>query len=180
MPSNTKENGFETLIVDTLVNSNGYEQGITTEYNKQYAIDEDRLFRFLMSTQKKAMDELHILDSDLEKDRFFKQLDKKLKSDGVIELLRKGLRYKHLRLDLFYVRPSVHNPEAAALYEKNIHAVCTPFIGSLCGKLLTGTNTPFAISSARMAAFLASISAFFRFLILSSYRFCAPLAFRFK
>ena len=27
--------------------------------------------------------------------------------------------------------------------------VCTPFIGSLCGKLLTGTNTPFAISSAR-------------------------------
>lgn len=39
MPSNTKENGFETLIVDTLVNSNGYEQGITTEYNKQYAID---------------------------------------------------------------------------------------------------------------------------------------------
>ena len=83
MPSNTKENGFETLIVDTLVNSNGYEQGVTTEYNKQYAIDEDRLFRFLMSTQKKAMDELHILDSDLEKDRFFKQLDKKLKSDGV-------------------------------------------------------------------------------------------------
>ena len=46
---------------------------VTTEYNKQYAIDEDRLFRFLLSTQKKAMDELHILDSDLEKDRFFKQ-----------------------------------------------------------------------------------------------------------
>ena len=84
MPSNTKENGFETLIVDTLVNSNGYEQGVTTEYNKQYAIDEGRLFRFLLSTQKKAMDELHILDSDLEKDRFFKQLDKKLKSDKIV------------------------------------------------------------------------------------------------
>ena len=97
MPSNTKENGFETLIVDTLVNSNGYEQGVTTEYNKQYAIDEGRLFRFLLSTQKKEMDELHILYSDLEKDRFFKQLDKKLKSDGVIELLRKGMRYKHLQ-----------------------------------------------------------------------------------
>ena len=68
----------------------------------------------------------------------------------------------------------------AFLCISDIHAVCTPFIGSLCGKLLTGTNTPFAMSSARMAAFLASISAFFRFLILSSYRFCAPLAFRFK
>ncbi|MBS4881426.1 MAG: hypothetical protein KH138_14220 [Firmicutes bacterium] len=32
MPSNTKESGFETLIVDTLVNSNGYEQGVTTEW----------------------------------------------------------------------------------------------------------------------------------------------------
>ena len=41
-------------------------------------------------------------------------------------------------------------------------------------------NTPFAMSSARMAAFLASISAFFLPLILSSYRFCAPLALRFK
>ena len=68
----------------------------------------------------------------------------------------------------------------AVLCVSDIHAVCTPFIGSLCGKLLTGTNTPFAISSARMAAFLASISAFFLPLILSSYRFCAPLALRFK
>ena len=57
------------------------------------------------------------------KERFLKQLDKKLKNDGVIELLRKGIRYKHLRLDLFYVRPSIHNPEAAELYEKNIFSV---------------------------------------------------------
>ena len=33
MPSNTKENGFETLIVDYLINNNGYEQGGTSEYN---------------------------------------------------------------------------------------------------------------------------------------------------
>src|SRR5699024_9480397 len=68
----------------------------------------------------------------------------------------------------------------AVLPVSDIHAICAPFCGSLCGKLLTGTNTPFAMSSARMAAFLASISAFFLPLILSSYRFCAPLAFRFK
>ena len=42
MPSNTKENGFETLIVEYLINNNGYEQGDTNEYNKEYAIDEDR------------------------------------------------------------------------------------------------------------------------------------------
>ena len=34
----------------------------------------------------------------------------------------------------------------------------TALIGSLGGRLFTGTNTPFAMSSARMEAFLASIS----------------------
>ena len=48
------------------------------------------------------------------------------------------------------------------------------------GSCPTVEKTPFFISSARIRAFLASISAFFFALILSSYRFCAPLAFRFK
>ena len=42
MPSNTKENGFETLIVNWLVNENGYEQGTNADYNQEYAIDEER------------------------------------------------------------------------------------------------------------------------------------------
>lgn len=123
MPSNIKENGFETLIVNVLVNDNGYEQGNTTEYNKDYAVDEGRLFRFLQETQADALKELGILDSPLEKEKFLKQLDRKLRGDGVIDLLRKGIRYKHLHLDLFYVRPSLENPDAAELYEKNIFSV---------------------------------------------------------
>jgi len=123
MPTNVKENGFETLIVEYLTGQNGFEQGTNADYNVMYAVDETRLFRFLNATQKEKMDQLHIEDSALEKDRFFKQLDKKLKSDGVISLLRKGFRYKHLMLDLFYVRPSADNPEAAQLYEENIFSV---------------------------------------------------------
>ena len=121
--SNTRENGFETLIVESLKQSAGYEQGCNEDYNKDYAVDETRLFRFLQDTQPDKLAELRILESDLEKDKFFKQLDRKLKSDGVIELLRKGMRYKHLKLDLFYVRPSEGNPDAAALYEKNLFSV---------------------------------------------------------
>ncbi len=110
--TNTKENGFETLIVKHLVDVNRYEQGNNADYNVEYAVDENRLFRFLQDTQEDKLSELHILDSALEKDRFFKQLDKKLKSDGVIELLRKGMRYKHLHLDLYYVLPSEENDDA--------------------------------------------------------------------
>lgn len=106
MPSNIKENGFETMIVNHLVQVNGYEQGYNNTYNASYALDEERLFRFLKETQPKQMEELQILGSDLEKERFFKQLDKKLRTNGVIDLLRNGMRYKHLHLELFYVRPS--------------------------------------------------------------------------
>jgi len=121
--SNTKENGFETLIVENLKTAAGYEQGTNADYNKDYAVDEVRLFRFLQDTQADKLKELRIFESDLEKEKFFKQLDKKLKSDGVISLLRKGMKYKHLSLDLFYVRPSEQNPDAAALYKKNIFSV---------------------------------------------------------
>lgn len=46
-----KENRFETLIVRYLVDNNHYEEGLNSEYNKTYAIDEVRLFRFLNDTQ---------------------------------------------------------------------------------------------------------------------------------
>ena len=123
MPVNIKENGFETLIVDWLTQHNGYEQGDNADYNREFAVDETRLFRFLQDTQADKMEELHILDSALEKERFFQQLNKKLKSDGVIKLLRSGMKYKHKTLDLFFVRPSADNPDAAELYAKNIFSV---------------------------------------------------------
>ena len=43
--TNTKENGLESLIVKWLVEQNGYEEGTNADYNKEYAVDETRLFR---------------------------------------------------------------------------------------------------------------------------------------
>ena len=61
MHTNTKENGFETLIVNWLVQKNHYEQGLNSDFNQDYAIDEARLFRFLVNTQAEVIKELHIL-----------------------------------------------------------------------------------------------------------------------
>ena len=89
MPSNTKENGFETLIVNWLVNENGYEQGTNADYNQEYAIDEERLFRYLQSTQPRDLAELRILDTPAEKKRFLERLSRKLSDQGVIEYSEK-------------------------------------------------------------------------------------------
>ncbi len=45
--TNTRESGLESLIVKYLVEQNGYEEGNNTDYNKEYTIDETRIFRFL-------------------------------------------------------------------------------------------------------------------------------------
>jgi RNA recognition motif-containing protein len=51
MPTNTRESGLETLIVSWLVDKNSFEHGISTDYNREYAVDESRLLRFLENTQ---------------------------------------------------------------------------------------------------------------------------------
>ena len=109
MPSNTKENGFETLIVNWLVNENGYEQGTNADYNQEYAIDEERLFRYLQSTQPRDLAELRILDTPAEKKKFLERLSRKLSDQGVIEILRKGFKYKNKTLDFYQVLPSKGN-----------------------------------------------------------------------
>jgi type I restriction enzyme R subunit len=40
MPLNTKESGLETLIVKWLIEQNGFEQGASADYNREYAVDE--------------------------------------------------------------------------------------------------------------------------------------------
>ncbi|MDG0792257.1 hypothetical protein OMP38_16310 [Cohnella ginsengisoli] len=46
MGTNIKEQGFESLIINHLVTQNGFEQGESSDYNREYAIDETRLLRF--------------------------------------------------------------------------------------------------------------------------------------
>lgn len=118
-----REKEFETMIVEWLVSQNGYEQGTNGDYNKDFAVDEVRLFRFLHDTQPQKMAQLHLDERPNERRAFLTRLSDKLSSDGVIELLHKGFRYKHLVLDLLYVLPSEENPAAVALFDKNIFSV---------------------------------------------------------
>lgn len=111
------------MIVDHLVNVNHYEQGTNSDYNKQFALDETRLFRFLTQTQSDKLESLHILDSGLQKKKFLDKLKQELADRGIIDVLRKGMRYLHTRLDFYYVTPSPDNYKARELYKANIFSV---------------------------------------------------------
>ena len=86
--TNTRENGLEALIVKWLVEHNDYEEGNNADYNKEYAIDETRLFRFLQDTQPDQMDKLGVFKSEQKKRQFLNRLQGELAKRGIIDVLR--------------------------------------------------------------------------------------------
>lgn len=121
--SNTKEDGLETIIVDWLVKHNGYEQGTNADYNKEYAIDETRLFRFLADTQPDEIEKLAVFKSEQKKRTFLNRLQGELAKRGIIDVLRNGIKVYPADLIMFYLTPNENNDTAKALYAKNIFSV---------------------------------------------------------
>jgi type I restriction enzyme R subunit len=121
--TNTRESGLESLIVDWLVTQNGYEQGSNADYNRDYAIDETRLFRFLSATQPDEMEKLGVFKSDLKKAQFLNRLRGEIAKRGIIDVLRNGIKVYPADLVMFYLTPSEKNIKAKALFEQNIFSV---------------------------------------------------------
>lgn len=121
--TNTRESGLESLIVDWLVDQNGYEQGSNADYNRDYAIDETRLFRFLSATQPDEMEKLGVFKSDLKKAQFLNRLRGEIAKRGIIDVLRNGIKVYPADLVMFYLTPSEKNIKAKALFEQNIFSV---------------------------------------------------------
>ncbi len=117
------EKGFETLIVNWMVNQNGYQQGTNEDYNKEYAIDETRLFRFLNDTQPKEMAKLGVNQSDQKKRQFLNRLSGEITRRGIIGVLRNGIKAYPADLILFYFTPTENNEQAKRLFDQNIFSV---------------------------------------------------------
>lgn len=121
--TNTRENGLEVLIVKWLVEKNGYEQGTNADYNRDYAIDETRLFRFLQDTQPDALEKLGVFKNDMKKKQFLNRLQSEIAKRGVIDVLRNGVNVYPANLIMFYLTPTENNAKAKEMYEKNIFSV---------------------------------------------------------
>lgn len=121
--TNTKESGLEALIVKWLVEQNGYEQGTNADYNRDYAIDETRLFRFLQDTQPDSLDKLGVFKSEIKKNQFLNRLQGEIAKRGIIDVLRNGVKVYPASLIMFYLTPTENNAKAKEMYEKNIFSV---------------------------------------------------------
>lgn len=121
--TNTKESGLEALIVKWLVDHNGYEQGSNADYNREYAMDETRLFRFLQDTQPEALEKLGVFKYNMKKKQFLNRLQGEIAKRGIIDVLRNGVKIYPANLIMFYLTPSENNVKAKEMFKKNIFSV---------------------------------------------------------
>lgn len=123
MKTDTSEKNLESILVNHLRDVQGYEEGISENYNKDYALDTERVKRFILSTQKKKAENTACFVSEVSERKFFTELNKQLASRGITDVLRKGFRYISELFDMYYPLPSELNPTAQEMYAKNIFCV---------------------------------------------------------
>ena len=123
MPTDVSEKQLETILVEYLRDVQGYEQGVSDDYSKDYALDAARVKRFLLSTQKQKVENTGCFASEISERKFFAELAKQLANRGVTDVLRKGFRFISELFDMYYPLPSELNPTAQELYKKNIFCV---------------------------------------------------------
>ena len=121
MVSQTNEAALETHIENAL-SKDGYAQGTPADFDREFAIDSKLFWDFLEATQPKELAKL--------KDRpnwqrlVLERLNKKIKKDSVLAVLKKGLDIDDAHFDLLYRLPyNDLNPEVLANFEANRFSV---------------------------------------------------------
>lgn len=121
MVSQTNEAALETHIENALA-KDGYCIGNPADFDREFAIDGKLFWQFLEATQPKELAKL--------KDRpnwqrlLLERLNKKIKKDSVLAVLKKGLDIDDAHFDLLYRQPyNDLNPEVVANFAANIFSV---------------------------------------------------------
>lgn len=121
MVSQTNEVALETHIENALA-KDGYYIGTPADFDREFAVDGKLFWQFLEITQPKELAKL--------KDRpnwqrlLLERLNKKIKKDSVLAVLKKGLDIDDAHFDLLYRLPyNDLNPQVTANFEANVFSV---------------------------------------------------------
>ncbi|WFE60231.1 type I restriction endonuclease [Micromonospora sp. WMMD712] len=108
------ESKFGDAIVEAML-THGWELGSSADYRPDLGLDTGQLFAFIGATQAAEWDELVTLyggDQAAAQRGFAKRLDQAISVDGLLDVLRKGVKDHGVRLRLAYFRPSFVESDA--------------------------------------------------------------------
>ncbi len=122
MVSKTNEQALENCIETALVNRARYEKGNPAEFDREFAVDGEKFWRFLTTTQSEELAKLQ--DRPNWERLILERFHRKVKKDGILSVLKKGLSIDDAHLTLLYSLPyNDNNPTVSANFEKNIFSV---------------------------------------------------------
>ncbi|TVP60849.1 MAG: type I restriction endonuclease subunit R [Nodularia sp. (in: Bacteria)] len=122
MVSKTNESALETCIETALIERAGYEKGNPADFNRKIAIDEEKFWRFLETTQPEELAKLQ--DRPNWKNLILERCDRKIKKDGILSVLKKGLSIDNAHLTLLYSQPyNDTNQAVTENFQKNIFSI---------------------------------------------------------
>lgn len=116
------ESAFGDAIVASLL-AGGWERGDTADYRPDLGLDTHQLFTFIGATQAAEWEDLVTSyggDRDATQRGFVKRLDQAIATDGLLDVLRKGVKDHGVRIRVAYFKPSfVESDEILADYRRN-------------------------------------------------------------
>lgn len=122
MVSQTNEQALENCIETSLIDRSRYEKGNPADFEREFAIDSAKFWRFLETTQPEELKKL--------KDRpnwqrlILERLDRKIKTGGILSVLKNGLAIDDAHLTLLYSLPyNDANPKVLENFDRNIFSV---------------------------------------------------------
>lgn len=121
--TDTSEAGFETTIVNSLINEAGYQAGNPQDYDRSHALDLNKLSNFLQATQPEIAENLCLSIDSPKRTKFLHRLQGEIAKQGIINVLRKGVKHGPETITLFYSSPTENNIKAKELFEQNIFSV---------------------------------------------------------
>ncbi len=118
--TDTTEKGFQKLIVKELVEKQGYIETNSDDFDQEFCINKANLLAFIKASQP--------VNFDLIQKKgirpFLSRLDNKIKKEGIVEVLRKGVKHFDKTISIFYSKPnSIHNIPDHKQYKTNIFSI---------------------------------------------------------
>ena len=121
------ERGFQKFIAGYLTQTNGYRETKPGDYNKEFCVNTAQLLELIETTQEDAYE---LIQKRGER-KFLVRLDRKIREKGVVEVLRKGVKYLDKTVRVFYTQPvSDLNSLDREQYNANIFSVTQELIYS--------------------------------------------------
>lgn len=143
MKTDTSEKGLESLIMRHMTGTDGLSAGAASEvceakpksegsgwyaghassYDREFALDVEQLFEFLITTQPEETAKLGIGDyrdrKNIARQKFLARIQGEVSRRGTIDVLRNGIKHGALSFDMFYGSPSPENKKAVDRHALN-------------------------------------------------------------